>query len=182
MSAMEERLGVDWYDQVTLEKVADAAGVSALTVLRRFGSKDGLLEATWKRMGEGFMLRRAVSPGDARAAVRAIVREYETYGDLVMRALAQEKRFPVLKATNDLGRREHRAWIEDSFAPYLKGLSAAQRRHRVDALVTALDLYVWELVRRDMGRSAAQVEKVMLDLVAGALGDASINGKGEDHE
>ncbi len=174
MAALEERLRNDWYDQITLEELAEAAGVSVLTVLRRFGSKDGLLEATWRRMGENFMLRRAVAPGDARGAVRAVVREYELYGDLVTRALAQEHRFPVFKPANDTGRRGHRDWIEGSFAPYLKGLSPAQRRHRIDGLVTALDLYVWQLVRRDMGRSAAQVEKVMLDLVAGVLRDVSL--------
>jgi AcrR family transcriptional regulator len=183
---MEERLRADWYDQITLEGVADSAGVTVATVLRRFGSKDGLLEATWRRMGEGFLLRRAVLPGDARGAVRAVVREYEAYGDLVVRALAQEERFPVFKPASDVGRRGHREWVEGSFAPNLEGLSPAQRRHRIDGLVTALDLYVWQLIRRDMGRSAAHVERVMLDLVAGVLGDLSIGNnagmKGNEHE
>ena len=34
-----------WYDQVTLEQVAEDAGVSKQTVLRRFGSKEGLFAA-----------------------------------------------------------------------------------------------------------------------------------------
>ena len=34
-----------WYDQVTLEQVAEEAGVSKQTVLRRFGSKEGLFAA-----------------------------------------------------------------------------------------------------------------------------------------
>jgi len=39
-----------------------------------------------------------------------------------------------------------------------------------DRLVIALDLYVWKLLRVDMGRSVGELKAAMLDLCAGALG------------
>jgi len=171
IEAFSKRLSQDWYDQITLETIAREAQVTVPTIIRRFGGKDGLLEATWGRMAERLQTGRAADVGNVTGAVRVIVAEYEVAGDLVMRALAQEERYPVFKPVNDMGRKDHRAWIEATFAPWLDGLAAPERLRRVDGLVAALDLYIWRLVRRDMGRPREHVEAVMLDLVRGVLGD-----------
>jgi AcrR family transcriptional regulator len=181
IDAFDRRLREDWYDEITLERVAREAGVTVPTILRRFGGKEGLLEAAWRRMGAELRAHRSVPVGDAQAAVRVIVAGYEQAGDLLMRALAQEERYPAFKAVNDLGREAHRAWVELTFAPWLDGLAPAGRRARVDAIVAALDLYVWRLVRRDLGRSARQVQAVMLRLLGGALG-ATAPAQGESRD
>jgi AcrR family transcriptional regulator len=170
LDAFERRIHEAWFDEITLEQVAQDAGVTVQTVIRRFGGKDGLLEAAWRRLEEEIRERRRAPAGDVRSAVRAIVRDYEHVGDLVMRALAQEERHPALKATNDIGRAHHRGWIEEAFAPWLTGLPREARQRRVDALVAATDLYLWKLVRRDMARPARQVEAVMMDLIRGVIG------------
>lgn len=183
LDAFLRRFETDWFEQITLDVVAREADVAVPTILRRFGSKEGLLEAAWARMGEGIRTRRAVEPGDVQTAVRAIVAEYDDVGDFVIRALAQEQRFPSLKQSNDLGRASHREWVEETFAPFLLSLSAADRKRRVDGLVVALDVYVWQLVRRDIGRSRQQLEKVMLDLVDGILKRcAHAHEKENDHD
>jgi AcrR family transcriptional regulator len=171
LDAFARRIREDWHDQVTLEQIAHEAGVSVPTIIRRFGGKEQLFEATWERLAREVQARRAVAAGDALGAVRAIVADYEVIGDMVMRSLVQEERFPALKPLNDQGRADHRAWIETTFAPWLAGLGAVARRERVDALVAATDLYVWKLVRRDMGRSIAHVRRLMLTLIEGALGE-----------
>jgi AcrR family transcriptional regulator len=170
VDAFQRRIRDGWFDQITLEQVAQDARVTVQTIIRRFGSKDGLLEAAWQLLEEEIRERRRAPAGDVRSAVRAIVDDYEHVGDLVMRALAQEERHPALKATNDVGRAHHRGWIEEAFAPWLVGLPGEARRRRIDALVAATDLYLWKLVRRDMGRPARHVEAVMLDLVSGVIG------------
>ena len=170
LDAFERRIRESWFDEITLEQVAQDAGVTVQTVIRRFGGKDGLLEAAWQRLEEEIRERRQAPAGDVRSAVRAIVEDYEHVGDLVMRALAQEERHPALKATNDIGRAHHRGWIEAAFAPWLVGQPRETRQRRVDALVAATDVYLWRLVRRDMGRSTRHLEAVMLDLVRGVIG------------
>ncbi len=170
LDAFERRIRESWFDEITLEQVAQDAGVTVQTVIRRFGGKDGLLEAAWQRLEEEIRERRQAPAGDVRSAVRAIVEDYEHVGDLVMRALAQEERQPAFKATNDIGRAHHRGWIEAAFAPWLAGQPRETQQRRVDALVAATDVYLWRLVRRDMGRSTRHVEAVMLDLVRGVIG------------
>jgi AcrR family transcriptional regulator len=169
VDAFERRIREEWYDQITLEQVARDAGVTVQTVIRRFGGKDGLLQAAWRRLEEEIRERRRAPAGDVQSAVQAIVEDYEHVGDLVMRALAQEERHPAFKATNDIGRAHHRGWIEEAFAPWLVGLPCEARQRRIDALVAATDVYLWKLVRRDMGRPVRQVEAVMLDLVRGVI-------------
>jgi AcrR family transcriptional regulator len=171
LDAFARRIREDWHDQITLEQIAHEADVTVPTIIRRFGGKEHLLEATWERLAREIESRRAVETGDAIGAVGAIVADYEAVGDLVMRSLVQEERFPALEVLNDRGRAYHRGWIEATFAPWLSGLDAAARRVRVDALVAATDLYVWKLVRRDMGRSPRHVRRVMLALVEGAIGE-----------
>lgn len=180
LDAFEARVRDGWFDEVTLEQVARDAGVTVPTIIRRFGSKEGLLEATWERLGTRIHERRAVPVGDVAAAVRVMVEDYEQSGDLVVRALAQEDRYPAFKPVNDVGRKSHRAWTERVFAPWLDGLAPDRRRARLDALVTATDLYVWKLVRRDMGRSAPQVAALIHDLIAGIIGEPSKAGRETD--
>jgi AcrR family transcriptional regulator len=170
LDAFERRIREDWFDEITLEQVAQDAGVTVQTVIRHFSGKDGLLEAAWRRLDEEVRERRRAPSGDVRSAVRVVVEDYEHIGDLVMRALAQEERHPAFRATNDVGRAHHRGWIEAAFAPWLSGLPREARQRRVDALVAATDIYLWKLVRRDMARPARHVEAVMLDLIRGVIG------------
>lgn len=173
LDAFTARLRGEWFDQITLEQVAQDAEVTVPTIIRRFGSKEGLLEAAWERLGEQIRRRRSVHVGEPREAVRAVIRDYEVVGDLVARALAQEDRYPAFRSVNDVGRAHHRAWVETCFDPWLQGLGNAARRRRVDALVGATDLYLWKLWRRDLGRSRVQVQALMLELIEGVIGETS---------
>lgn len=163
------RLTDGWFDEITLDSVAADAGVSVQTVLRRFGSKEGLMEAARDRLAEEVRIRRKVEAGDIDAAISQLAADYESTGDLVMRLLAQEDRYPALRPFTDLGRREHREWLEKTFAPQLEAWRGAERERRVDMLVAASDLYLWRLIRRDMGRPPADYRKNVRQLIDGAL-------------
>ncbi|HZH43040.1 MAG TPA: helix-turn-helix domain-containing protein [Lysobacter sp.] len=173
LDAFESHLRELWYDEVTLDLVARDAGVTVPTVLRRFGSKEGLLEALWQRLADSVLGGRQARPGDVGDVVRAVVADYDRLGDLVLRILAQESRFPSFRQKADIGRTHHRGWVERMFAAHLDALPARARRQALDALVVATDLYTWKLVRRDMGRSAADTRQVMAALVEGALAVAA---------
>src|ERR1700759_808184 len=69
----------------SLEAVAARAGVSTRTVIRQFGSKEGLLEAAIEAGVEAAQTTRHAEPGDVEGAVRAIVSHYEELGDDVIR-------------------------------------------------------------------------------------------------
>lgn len=168
--AFRERLERSWFEEIRLEDVARDAGVTVQTVIRRFGGKEGLLDVAAQRIGEAVEQRREVVPGAALGAVRAVIRDYEASGDLIIRMLAQEDRYPALRRITDIGRASHRRWVESVFSPWLARRGAERREGTLDALVVALDLYVWKLIRRDMARPIAELETLMLQMAAAALG------------
>lgn len=170
LDAFADHLREKWFDEIRLEDVARQAGVSAQTVIRRFGGKEGLLEAMHERLGGEIRRRREVEPGDVRGAIGSIVEDYELVGDLILRTLAQEDRYAPVKAMTDIGRRMHREWITRAFEPWLDRLPGDDRRHAIDALVVAGDIYNWKLIRRDMKRPISEYRALVERMCAAALG------------
>jgi AcrR family transcriptional regulator len=170
LACFGEFLEQDWYDDISLEKVAKCAGVTVPTILRHFGSKEGMLQGFAQRFEIGVLERRKARPGDIDGTIAGVIADYEESGDTVMRFLAQEPRIAAIKTLNDLGRAHHRQWINASFAPFLDRLTPDEAEWRLDGLVVALDVYVWQLLRRDRGRTADDVRAFMRSLVDGILG------------
>ena len=157
------------YDQLTLDAVAAAAGVSRQTVIRHFGSKDDLALAVvaWQRPIEEDA--RAVDPGDTTTAVRRLVDRYETMGDANVRLLELEGRVAPIDRLLSEARESHRHWIERTFAPWIDVRRGARREELILALYAATDVTVWKLLRRDLSGSRARAESVIRQLVEGVL-------------
>src|SRR4051812_40749892 len=70
-------------DVPTLEAVARRAGVAVQTVLRRFGSKEGLLDAASAHVGDLIADQRGAAPvGDIAGAVANLLDHYAEWGEL----------------------------------------------------------------------------------------------------
>jgi AcrR family transcriptional regulator len=158
-----------WFDEVTLDAVAQEAGVTVQTVVRRFGGKEGLLEASAEHIEEAVRERRSRKAGDIDYSIDALTRDYEMAGDLYVRTLAQEDRYPAMRRVTEFGRMDHRRWVREVFAPWLDRLSGKARTACEDALVVAADVYVWKLMRRDMKRSAAEYKQLVKRMIETAL-------------
>jgi AcrR family transcriptional regulator len=151
---------------ISLDAVAEAAGVSVQTVLRQFGTKAGLVDATSAHIGAQVAAERRVASGDVADGLRLLVEHYENRGDAVLLLLAQEHAEEAVRVVVERGRSLHRDWVEQTFAPSLEALPAGERTERVDLLVVATDVYTWKLLRRDRGLSRAQTTRRMRALVA----------------
>jgi len=152
----------------TLDRVADSAGTSVQTVLRTFGSKDGLIVAA---IGS---LRSPVAPdpdlpGDVRRSVASLVDDYEAIGPRVLFMLANEDRIPELHEVARIGRDHHRTWVDHAFGPQLAQLRGITRRRASLALVAATDIYMWKLVRIDLGLGRNEAEATIRRLVDGVF-------------
>lgn len=169
IEAFLKRAETEWFDKIKLDDIAADAGVTVQTVVRKFGSKMGLLEVAHKHMGESVAVRRVVIPGDLDSAIDALTRDYEEAGPLVLRLLDQEQMHPVLKPTLEVGRQGHRDWLNETFSERLKTLTPARRQATLDALVVAADIYVWKLMRLDMGRSIPAYKQVVRQMILAAL-------------
>lgn len=156
----------------TLDAVAERAGVTVQTVLRRFGSKQGLHEAAAAHVGAEIARERDAAPvGDVEGAIDNLLDHYERWGDVALRMLAAEAEAADAAPARQ-GRTFHRGWVERVFAPLLAGLSGAAREQRVDQLSAVTDVYVWKILVKDLGRSRRRAKQTLVDLVrrVGAAG------------
>lgn len=161
------------YDDVTLAEVAAAAGVTVPTLIAHFGRKEDLFVAACEDWGRGMIELRDEAPaGDHAGAVRNLFEHYEARGDLILHLLAEEDRFPAVRAITDEGRKYHRRWVKRVFGPSLTLLRGARREQLVVQLIVATDLITWKLVRRDMelprGQAEAAIAQMIQALTAGS--------------
>lgn len=169
LEAAIDRFSTEPYESVALEDVAEDAGVAVRTVIRRFGSKEDLFVAAGVRAGQRMQAHRDQAPvGDVRAAVRNLLEHYEEWGDQRLLMIAQEHRIPAIRRDTQKGRAYHRQWVERAFAPLLEQRAASASERRVLALVAATDVYVWKLLRRDLGLGMTETQNVIATLIGTA--------------
>ena len=143
-------------DEFRLEDVAQAAGVSGQTILRAFGSKDGLVIKTLEFEAPSALDMsvydniRIEAVGDM---IRTMFQVYDKIGDLVIHALAHEHRSPEFQKSLDVGRAFHKGWIADACDIHIAKRPPDERAAMFHALLAATDIYVWKILRRDEGLS-----------------------------
>ena len=151
-------------EELTLALVAENAGVTVQTVIRRFGSKDELIAALAERERDRVVASREVT-SDVSQAVKLLVAHYENDHVATLKLLAEETRSPAIAKVTAEGRALHRGWCEDVFADHLSGLPPAERRRRLAQLVAICDIYTWKVLRQDMGLGAKQTEQALLEMI-----------------
>jgi AcrR family transcriptional regulator len=160
------------YDEVTLGEIAAAAEVTVPTLIAHFGRKEDLFAAALEDWGGHMIeLREEAPAGDHAGAIRNLIEHYDAAGDRILHLLAEEDRFPAVRAITDEGRRFHRRWVERVFGDSLGVLRGAARERLVVQLVVATDLLGWRLMRLDMGLSRRQTEAAILGTVTALTGD-----------
>lgn len=160
-----------WFDEVTVADVAARAGVSQQTVVNHFGSKIALyLGAIRERFEPSITeLRRGAVPGDVASVVAAVLEDYEEVGMASYRNVILAQRIDELAPVIEGGRRFHRAWVEEVFAPQLRGLRGRRRERTVVLLATALDVSLWKRLRHEEGLDAEATADHLRALVEGVL-------------
>ena len=155
------------FDLVRLEAVAAGAGVTVQTVLRRFGSKGGLVVALAERELGRIAAARAAGLGASPAVLlHALVAHYETYGDLILTMYGDADRVEGLTEVARKGREHHVGWCLAAFAGLLAGVAAEERARRAAQVVTVCDATTWRILRREQGLPPEQVELALAELLA----------------
>ncbi|WP_120522429.1 TetR/AcrR family transcriptional regulator [Arthrobacter celericrescens] len=151
---------------VTLAAVAERAGVTVQTVIRRFGDRTALINATAEYSAANVASQRDAAPaGDVPAAVGNLLEHYETTATLALKLLSEEDASPVLARITEGGRQYHRQWCARVFAPFLEELHGADRDRRLAQFVALCDVYTWKLLRLDAGLSRDQVCISLLEML-----------------
>lgn len=162
IALLEER----WFDEITLDDIAAAAGTTRQTVIRRFGSKAGVLSAMAAQMDTSIRAQRWGVPAESVAGiVTLLMDDYERTGDILVRTLGQEARIPEFAAVLDRGRKGHREWIEDVFKAWLGRLDGQARKDRLAQLLVQTDVWIWHLLRRAQKHSATETRRLMTQTI-----------------
>ena len=153
--------------EVTLPAIAKGANITVQTVLRQMGSRDGCLRAVANLVYERIDSQRGhTKPGDVESAISTLIAHYETESALILNLLEQATKGETFAKTEAVrGQIYHRKWVENCFEP----LVGDARQETIDALVAATDIYIYKLLRLEMGRSIKATKAVINRLVRGIL-------------
>jgi len=154
-------------EEVTLQAIAKGSRVSVQTIIRHMGTRDGCLTAVTKLVSERIDSQRGqTKPGDVDSAISNLVDHYESESILILNLLEQaNKGENFAKSATERGRNYHRDWIKNCFGPLISDLN----QETIDSLVSATDIYLFKLLRLDMGRSIKATKAVIKRLVRGIL-------------
>ncbi len=158
-----------FHDQITLDDIAGRAGVTVQTVLRQFGSRDGLVTAAAEQATNEVVAQRSAAPvGDVAGAIENLLDHYEEWGRSALRLLAQEEQVPQLRAIADGGRAAHYAWVDRTFGSFLAESSDPLLRPKLIALT---DVFTWKLLRLDLGLDRTATASALDSMISAVVGD-----------
>ncbi len=156
----------------SLQAVAAEAGVTKQTLLRHFGSKDGLIRAGFERACEQIAAQRAHAPaGDLEGIVENLIEHYEQAGDRAIRLEAADVGGDIAGEFVRAGRSLHYAWVDRAFRPWLDRLEADQRRVHRAALIAVCDVHTWRLLNDHLRLGRSDVKAALIATLRGLIGE-----------
>jgi AcrR family transcriptional regulator len=168
LEAAEEQFLSRWYDEVTLEQVAEKAGVSKQTVLRRFGSKEALFAAVADDLAQQVQDHRNQVPvGDVERAAAVLTADHERTGLSSTRLEAMQERFPSLAPILEQGRARRKAWIERTLNGVLPPKSNKSYRRRLAMAMDVTSAQTWKVLRHDLRLGRKEAERAVYELLQG---------------
>jgi AcrR family transcriptional regulator len=167
MDAMLDRYAAVPYDRLRLEDVAAGAEVTVQTVIRRFGSKHGLLAATIEREFARLAADRAATLGESpRSTLHSLVDYYERHGALILKMYAEAHQAPGVPELAERARAYHVGWCREAFAAALGDtVDATTRTRRLAQVVAVCDATTWRILRFDGQLSPEDTEQALAELL-----------------
>jgi AcrR family transcriptional regulator len=168
-AAVDEFYGDRW-SKVSLAELATRAGVTKQTLLRHFGSKEGLLIQALVRSAAQVLDERWNAPvGDVAGAVENLLEHYEIWGQRARRIGAWQDAPSVLAKLSQAGRQVHYQWIEFVFAPQLEGLDEGGTSRLRAELIVICDVQTWWILAHDLELGRAEIGSILVGMVERAV-------------
>lgn len=168
-AATDEFFEGNWL-KTSLDSLSRKAGVTRQTLLRHFGSKDGLLMQSLMRGASQVRDQRWSTPTtDISGAVENVIDHYEEWGERSVRIGAWQRGPTVLALFANAARQIHYDWVEHAFAGWLDKFDDETRAERQAILVVLCDVQTWWTLSNDLGLSRRKVHAVLTDQIERAL-------------
>jgi AcrR family transcriptional regulator len=169
LDAAERAFFKERFDDISLARVAAAEGVTMPTLLRHFGSKDGLTAAAFERaIARAGEERMSAPTDDIAGAVDNLLDHYATHGHRGLKLEAMGETGPAADMRRR-GRELHYAWVAHAFGRWLAGPEREQRRA---ALIALCDVHTWDLLVNHLGMPRADVRATLTLSIRRLLGEA----------
>ncbi|HET8588834.1 MAG TPA: TetR/AcrR family transcriptional regulator [Nakamurella sp.] len=186
MRAADELFREVPFEQLTLAAVAERAGVGLQTLIRRVGTKDGLVRAAMQHGAPQLQrFRGQIPPPDPERVAAIVCEQYEQMGETIDRMIRQEDSSPALKEAVAAGRASHADWVQRTFAPVLAERPADDRKGLRARLIAVTGVEVYLVIRRDCGldpdHARRAVTALLADTLAGASRSAGVRAGGSSY-
>ncbi len=168
-AATDEFFEGNWL-KTSLDSLSRRAGVTRQTLLRHFGSKDGLLMQSLMRGASQVRDQRWSTPTiDIPGAVDNVIDHYEEWGERSVRIGAWQRGPTVLALFANAARQIHYDWVEHAFAQWLELLDEETRARRQAILIVLCDVQTWWILSNDLGLPRREVHAILTDQIERAL-------------
>ena len=155
---------------ITLDMIAEEAGVTTRTVLRKFGSKEGLLTASLSYDPAEITIDRAQAiPGNVDNILQTLLAGYEKMGDAAIRTIQLESELEIARTIGNKGRAMHRSWCKAVFADFLPPVNSIHYEIQLTSFIAATEIYLWKLMRKDLAMSKKATFKVFKNMLEGVI-------------
>jgi AcrR family transcriptional regulator len=188
LDAAYELIAEAGFHPVSLEAVAERAGVARVTVYRNFGSKRGLFEAvTWRVLAGADLdrLDQARTRPDVVDALRDFLREncrlMSEIGEVIRTSLEVARGDPEVEHLLELTYLGRRRESLEQLARRLRNERALAPgwtdREVVDALMVLTSLEAFDTLTRHQGRAVSAASKTLFKMSAGFLRPSARTGR-----
>jgi AcrR family transcriptional regulator len=172
LDAADDEFYSDRWQKTSLEALSKKAGVTKQTLLRHFGSKDGLLLQALMRGAAQIRDQRWSTPTrDVAGAVENVLDHYEAWGERSLRIGAWQRGPAVLAMLSRTARQIHYDWVEYAFSPWLEDLDEQARTRRRAALIALCDVQTWWIWSHDLQLPRSEIHAVLTDLIERLLAE-----------
>lgn len=156
--------------EITLNMIAEEAGVTTRTILRKFGSKEGLIEESLAYdPAEISRDREMAKVGDLDDILKTLLSNYEEIGDAAIRTIHLESELEIAQIIGNKGRAQHRDWCIRMFAPYLPDPQSNDYEIQLISFIASTEIYLWKLMRKDLKLSKKKTFSVFKNMLEGLI-------------
>lgn len=160
------------WPRTSLEALAGRAGVTKQTLLRYFGSKDGLLLEALSRAAAQVLRQRWSTPrDDIEGIVENLLDHYEEAGERALRIGAWQTGPAFLARLSQVARAVHYEWVDYAFAGWLGRLQGDERKRTRAALIAICDVQTWWVLAHDLELERTEVAATLVTAIGRLLAD-----------
>jgi AcrR family transcriptional regulator len=172
LEAAIEEFYSDRWSTTSLDALAGRAGVTKQTLLRHFGSKEGLLIQALVRGAAQVLDERWSAPvGEIDGAIENLLDHYEVWGRRARQIEAWQDAPSVLAKLSQAGRQLHYQWVEFAFAPQLDGLDEEAFARRRAELIVICDVQTWWTLSHSLELPRPAVKTILIEMVEREAGE-----------